>query len=114
MNDIDKIKIQIQVLTKSLRNDIALTVLRELFNQKGFDLSKTLQVTYFESEDKVIYGIIVNSNCKVYQYEYGIEAVEGKRHFDLLDITNKNNDYSPWPEISVGLNLIKNNNFCLE
>ncbi len=105
-------EIQIKVLTKSLREDIGLKELRQCLREKNFNIDKILQATYFESEDKLIYGIIIDEDSRVYQYEYSIEKIEvAKRHFDLLEITNNGKEYSIWPEINVGLDMIRRKDF---
>ena len=102
-------KQEVLELTELLMDDVEWEDLRDILTEKGFNLSQIALVLFMEDDEENEYGIIVTKDIKISKYSRSIQ--DGKNNvnsFKLKDITNEKDEIDKYPQISIAIDMIKN------
>ncbi len=98
---------EIEELTDLVRNDKGWHDLRRILGEAGFNLSRTMLVSFLEDEEEGEYGVLVTLDKKVYEYERSTAAIENDiRHFKFKEITANKEKRALFPQIETALRMI--------
>ena len=94
-------------LTDFVRNDDSWSDLRGILDKKGFNLSNTLLISFFEDDEEMEYGVVVTRNKKVFEYSRSTATGENNlEHFKINEITFDKNKINEYPQIHVAFKMI--------
>ena len=83
--------------------------LKSILIQAGIDLRRTALASFMEDEDENEYGVLVNKDLKILQYERKTqEAKNNIENFKMFDITENEEELIKYPQIAVAIDMIKN------
>lgn len=83
--------------------------LKSIIIQAGIDLRRTALASFMEDEDENEYGVLVNKDLKILQYERKTqEAKNNIENFKMFDITENEEELIKYPQITVAIDMIKN------
>ncbi len=93
-------------LTDLVRNDDSWSDLRGILIEKGFVLSNTFLVSFFEDEEEMEYGVVVTRNKKIYEYSRSTATGENNiEHFKINEISSDKNKIREYPQILVAFKM---------
>lgn len=102
-------KQEILELTELLRDDEDWGDLKEILTNKGFNVSKIALVSFMEDDEENEYGVIVTKDIKISEYSRSTQNGKNNiKNFKIKDITNEKDEIDKYPQISVAIDMIKN------
>lgn len=102
-------KQEVLELTKLLRDDEDWGDLRDILTEKGFNLSQIALVSLMEDDEENEYGVIVTKDIKISEYSRSTQNGNNNiDNFKIKDITNEKDEIDKYPQISVAIDMIKN------
>lgn len=102
-------KQEVLELTELLRYDEEWRDLRDILTEKGFNLSQIALVSFMEDDEENEYGVIVTKDIKISEYSNSTQNEKNNvDNFKIKDITNEKDEIDKYPQISVAIDMIKN------
>ncbi|MFQ9546394.1 MAG: hypothetical protein ACLR02_15415 [Clostridium sp.] len=102
-------KQEVLELTELLKNDEEWEDLRNILIQKGFNLSKTVLVSFVEDDKGNEYGVIVTKDIQIIEYSKLTQHEKNNIDiFKLKNITNEKDKINKYPQIPIAIDMIKN------
>ena len=102
-------KQEVLELTELLKNDEEWEDLRNILIQKGFNLSKTVLVSFVEDDKGNEYGVIVTKDIQIIEYsKLNKHEKNNIDIFKLKNITNEKDKINKYPQIPIAIDMIKN------
>jgi len=100
-------KQEILELTSFIRNGDKFKQLQKLLTEEGFDLAQTMLVSFFEDEEGMEYGVLVENDKRVFEYtRYTMNDKKKDESLMVKEITNLPEEIEKYPQIPISFKLI--------